>query len=91
MTQNEFKVISQQIVTQVGKEAKKLEGDKQRLAAALKKSEEICAKVSSHPCNSILLYSRKVLRGSIFMNRRSFSIKYFCGSNFHENCKNWTP
>lgn len=46
MTQNEFKVISQQIVAQVGKEAKKLEGDKQRLAAALKKSEDTCAKVS---------------------------------------------
>lgn len=46
MTQNEVKVISQQIVAQVGKEAKKLEGDKQRLAAALKKSEETCANVS---------------------------------------------
>ena len=46
VTQNEFKVISQQIVAQVGKEAKKLEGDKQRLAAALKKSEDTCAKVS---------------------------------------------
>ena len=48
MTQNEFKVISQQIVAQVGKEAKKLEGDKHRLAAALKKSEETCAKVSPY-------------------------------------------
>lgn len=46
VTQNEFKVISQQIIAQVGKEAKKLEGDKQRLAAALKKSEDTCAKVS---------------------------------------------
>lgn len=52
VTQNEFKVISQQIVAQVGKEAKKLEGDKQKLAATLKKSEKTCANVSSHPCNS---------------------------------------
>jgi hypothetical protein len=48
VTQNEFKVISQQIVARVGKEAKKLEGDKQRLTAALKNSEETCAQVSRY-------------------------------------------
>ena len=47
VTQNDFKLISQQIIARVGKDAKKLEGDKQRLAAALKRSEENCAKVTS--------------------------------------------
>ena len=46
VTQSDFKVFSQQIVAQVEKEAKKLEADKKNLTAALKQSEETCAKVS---------------------------------------------
>ena len=69
VTQNEFKVISQQIVAQVGKEAKKLEGDKMRLTAALKKSEETCAKVNeiskSHIYIPILLIFTKVVGGAV--------------------------
>lgn len=47
VAQSEFKVFSQQIVAQVAKEAQKLEGEKHKLAAALKQSEQACAKVSS--------------------------------------------
>ena len=69
VTQNEFKVISQQIVAQVGKEAKKLEGDKMRLAAVLKKSEETCAKVSSFFRSlmyiAMLLAFTEVVRGAV--------------------------
>ena len=46
VTQNDFKVFSQQIMTQVGKEARKLEGEKKRLAAALRQSDETCERVS---------------------------------------------
>ena len=69
VTQNEFKVISQQIVAQVGKESKKLEGDKMRLTAALKKSEETCAKVSSFIRSLVyiatLLAFTKVVGGAV--------------------------
>ena len=69
VTQNEFKVISQQIVAQVGKEAKKLEGDKMRLTATLKKSEETCAKVSSFfrilVYITTLLAITEVVRGAV--------------------------
>ena len=47
VAQSEFKVFSQQIVAQVAKEAQKLEGEKQKLSAALKQSEQTCAMVSS--------------------------------------------
>ena len=69
VTQNEFKVISQQIVAQVGKEAKKLEGDKMRVTAALKKSEETCVKVNkitrNHVYVPMLLIFTKVIGGAV--------------------------
>lgn len=57
MTQNDFKMISQQIVAQVEKETGKLETDKQRLAAALRKSEQECASVSA---TSYMIYASHV-------------------------------
>ena len=47
VTQGELKVFSQQIVARVAKEARKLEGEKQRLSAALSQSEQNCMRVSS--------------------------------------------
>ena len=46
VTQGELKVFSQQIVEQVAKETRKLEGEKQRLSAALSQSEQNCSRVS---------------------------------------------
>ena len=48
VTQSDFKVFSQQIVAQVGKEARKFEGEKKRLAAALRQSEGTCERVSQN-------------------------------------------
>ena len=46
VTQSDFKVFSQQIVAHVGKETRKLEGEKKRLTVALRQSEEMCERVS---------------------------------------------
>lgn len=84
MTQNEFKVISQQMVAQVRKEAKKLEGDKQRLAVALKKSEGTCAKVSKFTFFSeAMAYSNFVL-SKLSDELSSLKVKYEALSTKYE-------
>lgn len=85
VTRSDLKLFSEQIVEHVRKETKKLEEDKKTQTAALKQSEERCARVSNSQMY-FFITSPKFYRGTthtIDLGIVSYLLKLMFTKNYH--------